>query len=282
MRELNGRVAVVTGAASGMGRAFAERFAAEGMRVVLADVEQGALDLAVRELQQQERDVIGVRTDVTDASAVERLRDEAIEAFGAIHVVCNNAGVLARSDLPRAADGAGDGGLTLWEQPLEDWTWTINVNLWGVIHGIRTFVPVLLEQEEGHVVNTASIAAVMTGERLGIYSATKHAVLALSETLARQLEDTSVGVSALCPGAVRTRITRADRNQPGHERELAPGEAERLMEGGMDPTEVAQMVVDAVRDDRFYIFTHGEEYDEPLRRRTAGILERRNPTNEGN
>jgi NAD(P)-dependent dehydrogenase (short-subunit alcohol dehydrogenase family) len=280
MREFQGRVAVVTGAASGMGRAFAERFAAEGMRVVLADVEERALDVAVSELRQQERDVIGVVTDVSDASAVERLRDEALEAYGAIHLVCNNAGVLARSDLPPSEDGVGQ-GLRLWEQPLEEFTWTFGVNLWGVVHGIRTFVPVLLEQEEGHVVNTASVAAVMTGERLGIYTATKHAVLAVSETLARQLEDTSVGVSALCPGAVRTRITRADRNQPGYEHDLAPGEAERLMEGGMDPTEVAQMVLDAVRDDRFYIFTHGEEYDEPLRRRTAGILERRNPTNEG-
>ena len=194
MRQFSGRVAVVTGAASGIGRAIAERLAAEGMRIVLADVEEPALDVAVHELLQQEYDVLGVVTDVTDAAAVERLRDEALDAYGAIHLVCSNAGVTVRSDRPPNEDGEGTRGLRLWEQPLEEFTWLFGVNLWGVVHGIRTFVPVLLEQEEGHLVNTASEFGLITGEHYGIYTATKHAVVSLSETLARQLAGTPVGV----------------------------------------------------------------------------------------
>ena len=262
-----------------MGRAFAERFAAEGMRVVLADVERPALDLAVQELQQQERDVIGVLADVSDAAAVERLRDEALKAYGAIHVVCNNAGVVAESDLGPRPDTGGQ-RLKMWEQPLEDWQWTFDVNLWGVVHGIRTFVPVLLEQEEAHIVNTASVAGLLSGEGLAIYTATKQAVLVLSESLQRQLADTSVGVSALCPGGVRTRITFANRNQPGHERELAPGEAEATMLNAMAPADVADQVFEAVCDDQFYILSHGDQYDANIRARMEAILERRNPGGE--
>jgi NAD(P)-dependent dehydrogenase (short-subunit alcohol dehydrogenase family) len=276
MREFNGRVAVVTGAASGMGRAFAERFAAEGMRVVLADIEQRALDGAVQELRQQERDVIGVLTDVTDAAAVERLRDEALNAYGGIHVVCNNAGVVAASDLGPFGEQQGE-RMKLWEQPLEDWSWTFGVNFWGVVHGIRTFVPVLLEQEEGHLVNTGSIAGLLTGEGLPIYTATKHGVVVLSEALQRQLASTSVGVSVLCPGGVRTRIAFANRNQPGYERELEPGEAEATMVNGMDPADVAEQVLAAVRNDQFYILSHGDQYDDAIRARAEGIIERRNP-----
>ena len=195
LRQFNGRVAVVTGAASGIGRALAERFAAEGMRVVLADVEEPALAVAVHELLDQERAVIGVVTDVSDAAAVERLRDAALEAYGAIHLVCNNAGVIVNSDRPPAEGGEGIRGLRLWEQSREEFSWLFGVNLWGVVHGIRTFVPVLLEQEEGHLVNTASEFGLLTGEHYGIYTSTKHAVVALSETLARQLAGASVGGS---------------------------------------------------------------------------------------
>ena len=160
LRQFNGRVAVVTGAASGIGRALAERFAAEGMRIVLADVEEPALDVAVHELRERGHDVIGVVTD-----------------------------------RPPAGRGEGSQDLRLWEQPREDFNWLFGVNLWGVVHGIRTFVPVLLEQEEGHLVNTASEFGLLTGEHYGIYTSTKHAVVALSETLARQLAGASVGGS---------------------------------------------------------------------------------------
>ena len=285
MRQFEGRVAVVTGAASGIGRALAERCAAEGMRIVLADVEEPALDVAVHELLKQERDVIGVVTDVSDAAAVERLRDAALEAYGAIHLVCNNAGVTVSSDRPPIEDGEDIRGLRLWEQPLEEFSWLFGVNLWGVVHGIRTFVPVLLEQGEGHLVNTASEFGLLTGEHYGIYTATKHAVVALSETLARQLAGASVGVSVLCPGPVDTRIGLAERNRPGRERgALRPPLAPRGIAGEtvapvdfMAPADVAAQVVEAVRDERFYILTHGDRDDDAIRSRMEGILERRNP-----
>lgn len=282
MRELEGRVAVVTGGASGIGRAIAERTAAEGMRVVLADVEEPALDLAVHELREQGRDVIGVVTDVSDAAAVERLRDEALEAFGAIHLVCNNAGVTVNSDRGPAEAGLG---LRLWEQSHDAFSWLFDVNLWGVVHGIRAFVPVLLEQEEGHLVNTGSELGLLTREHYGIYTATKHAVVALSETLARQLAGSSVGVSVLCPGPVDTRIGVAERNRPGRERETyrpppvrrgAAGETVPPIEF-MDPADVAAQVLEAVRDERFYILTHGDKYDAAIRARMEGILARRHP-----
>lgn len=281
MRQFEGRVAVVTGAASGIGRALAERFATEGMRVVLADVEEPALDIAVRELREQGRDAIGVVTDVSDAAAVERLRDAALEAYGAIHLVCNNAGVIANSDRP-PPDGSRS--LRLWEQEREDFSWLFGVNLWGVAHGIRTFVPVLLQQEEGHLVNTGSELGLLTREHYGIYTATKHAVVALSEVLARQLAGSPVGVSVLCPGPVTTRIGLAERNRPGREHE-APGAtpARRAPAGAiefMDPADVAAQVFEAVRDDRFYILTHGDAYDDAIRSRLEGILERRHPAGD--
>ena len=285
MRQFEGRVAVVTGAASGIGRAMAERCAAEGMRVALGDVEEPALDASVRELRERGHDVIGVVTDVSDAAAVERLRDEALEAYGAIHLVCNNAGVIANSDRPSPE---GSRSLRLWEQDRDDFSWVFGVNLWGIVHGIRTFVPVLLEQEEGHMVNTGSELGLLTREHYGIYTATKHAVVALSETLVRQLAGASVGVSVLCPGPVDTRIGVAERNRPGREGEaLRPPLVRRGAAGEtvpeiefMDPADVAAQVVEAVRDERFYILTHGDTYDAAIRARMEGILERRNPAGD--
>ena len=198
-----GRVAVVTGAASGIGLGLAERFAAEGMHVVMADVEEPALAKAAAELAGAGASVLPVVTDVSDRAAVDALRDAALSAFGAVHVVCNNAGV------------GGPHG-PLWECPPGEWDWVLGVNLEGVMNGVRTFMPVLLEQDAGHLVNTSSIFGVFAGT-LGPYGVSKHAVAALTETLhfnLRSLGVTHVGVSVLCPGAVRTNFGTSARNRP--------------------------------------------------------------------
>jgi NAD(P)-dependent dehydrogenase (short-subunit alcohol dehydrogenase family) len=255
MKQLKGRVAVVTGGASGIGYAMADRFAREGMRIVLADIQADALEEAEGRLRAGGAEVLAVETDVAQPAAVEHLRDRALGAFGAVHVVCNNAGVVARG--------------SVWETTVEDWNWILGVNLWGVINGIRTFVPVLLEQEEGHVVNTASMAGVVAG-LLNSYSVTKQAVVGLSESLYFGLQArgaSNVGVSVLCPGWVRTQIADADRNRPaasGPPAEPSPLEASMtemirgLVESGSDPTEVAGQVLAAIQEQRFYVLTHPE------------------------
>src|SRR5579871_852581 len=239
MREFRDRVAVVTGAASGIGRALAERFAAAGMKVVLADVERQALAAAERALASGGARVLAVPTDVSKASDVEALAQRTLEAFGAVHVVCNNAGVSV-------------GGLA-WEVTLADWEWILGVNLWGVIHGIRTFVPILLRQgEEGHVVNTASMAGLVSGPGIAPYNATKHTVVTLSEALHHELGMASGGkvkVSVLCPGWVNTRILDADRNRPATLGDATPIRPEiaavreqvrQLLESGLAPAAVAR------------------------------------------
>jgi NAD(P)-dependent dehydrogenase (short-subunit alcohol dehydrogenase family) len=258
MDQLAGKVAVVTGAASGIGNALARRFAEAGMRVAMADIEEGALDEAAADLSAGHGadDVLAVVTDVSDGSSVEALRDAVLERFGSFHVVCNNAGV-------------GGGGGPMWTLTEADWAWTLGVNLWGVIHGIRAFVPHLVEQGEGHVVNTASVAGLLSVPMMGPYAATKHAVVGLSETLALdlQLAGSAVGVSVLCPGWVNTRIIDSDRNRPEHLASDSPtlvaGDGARdfvrqLLASGMDPAEVARQVHDAVVDNRFYVITHAE------------------------
>jgi NAD(P)-dependent dehydrogenase (short-subunit alcohol dehydrogenase family) len=201
MELAGGKVAVVTGGASGIGLGMAHRFAAAGMALVIADVQTDALDVARDALEATGCDVLAVRTDVSDMSSVEALRDAALDRFGTVHVVCNNAGV----------GGAGDP----WHGPIATWEWVVGVNLMGVVHGIHAFLPTLEAQGEGHIVNTASMAGITVG-MLGPYSATKHAVAALSESLwfSMQGARTGVGVSVLCPGFVRTNIPTSDRNWP--------------------------------------------------------------------
>ncbi|HEX6487642.1 MAG TPA: SDR family NAD(P)-dependent oxidoreductase [Candidatus Dormibacteraeota bacterium] len=270
MRELPGKVAVVTGAASGIGLAMTQAFLAEGMKVAMADVDPVALDEAAGHLAAGGADVLPVVTDVRDDGAVESLAEAVYERYGAAHVLCNNAGVSAAA--------------APWELTAGEWKWVLDVNLWGVINGTRAFVPRMIEQGEGHVVNTASLAGLITGI-LSAYSVSKHAVVALSEStyLSLRLAGHPIGVSVLCPGFVKTRIWESERNrpadiQPDRESDGLLHEAGRaLVQGGIDPAEVGAAVVDAIKDDRFYILTHpGSEGAVEVRLRD--ILEGRPPT----
>jgi len=263
-----GRVAVVTGAASGIGLALSRRLASDGMRVVMADIEEPALAEAAQVLAAEGGYVLPVPTDVSRAADVEALRDRTLAEFGGVHLVCNNAGVTGP-------------GRMLWEMTQADWDWVLGVNLWGVVNGIRTFVPALLREDAAHIVNTASVAGLVTAA-LGPYSVTKHAVVALSESLHLQLRQRSaaVGVSVLCPGWVRTRILDSDRNRPATVAPppepdavgLAAREAARaLVESGMDPAWVADAVVRAVRTGSFYVLTH-PEMGEAVRLRAEQVL----------
>jgi NAD(P)-dependent dehydrogenase (short-subunit alcohol dehydrogenase family) len=259
-----GRVAVVTGAASGIGLGLAQRFAAERMHVVMADVEEPALSKAAAELSGTGASVLPVVTDVSDRAAVEALRDAAASAFGAVHVVCNNAGV------------GGPHG-PLWECPPGEWDWVLGVNLGGVINGVRAFMPVLLAQDAGHMVNTSSIFGAFAGA-LGPYGVSKHAVTALTETLhfnLRSLGVSHVGVSVLCPGAVRTNFGTSARNRPswagpptvsGSAEQASAERFDRLAAQGASPAEVAGIVVDAIRARRFYILTSGNRDSAVVRR----------------
>jgi NAD(P)-dependent dehydrogenase (short-subunit alcohol dehydrogenase family) len=271
MEQFEGRVAVVTGAASGMGRAFAERFVQEGMKVVLADIEQGALDKAVEELKEAGGDVIGVKTDVSRLEDVERLAARTIEAFGAVHVVCNNAGV--------------ESGATFADIPAETWDWVLGVDLLGTIYGIKTFLPLLREHApDGHIVNTSSIAGLdsyfLTASP---YVAAKHAIVGISETLFHELAAGSeeIGVSVLCPGMIDTQMPWSERNRPDHVPSSLehPSRAQLIeittmgAQNGMPPADVADLVVDAIREKRFYILTHPEAAENAAKNRLKWITE---------
>ena len=269
MDALTGKVAVVTGAASGIGRALAERFLREGMAVALADVEQEALSAAAEALASQ-GDVLAVATDVCDPKAVDDLADRVAERFGTFHVVCNNAGV------------AGHFGRT-WETALEDWRWVLDVNVMGVVHGIRSFVPALVAQGAGHVVNTASLAGWSGVPAMGPYCASKHAVLAISESLRTELEasEAGVGVSVLCPGMLNTGIMSSERNWPDRlgQRPDIPSDPvtqavrEMLVQGttgdGVPPEAAADAVVAAIKANRFVVTTHPDDVTAAAERRLA-------------
>jgi NAD(P)-dependent dehydrogenase (short-subunit alcohol dehydrogenase family) len=273
VQDFQGKVAVVTGAASGIGRALAERCAREGMRTVLADVEQEPLAQAAARLKAAGATVLAVRTDVSRAPEVEVLARTTLEAFGAVHLLCNNAGV--------AADAA------VWETSLTEWEWVLGVNLWGVIHGVRAFVPHMLAQDTPcHVVNTASMAGLIAGPGIGAYKVAKHGVVALSETLYHDLAErgAQVGVSVLCPGIVNTRILESARNRPAEVGAPPAGPRwdalRQLVPAGMPPAQVADAVFAAVREGRFYVLTHPEG-KEAVRARLEDVLQDRNPTLPG-
>jgi len=280
MRDFAGKTAVVTGAASGIGFALAERFAAARMQVVLADIQKDALDRAVEKLEAKQAGVIGVVADTMQKASVQALAERAISAFGKIHILCNNAGVAST----RNAVGTG-----IWEVPDEDWRWVLGVNLHGVVHGLQAFVPHMLAHgEEGHIVNTASLAGLLPGG--GTYGVSKHGVVALTETLCNDLRvrNAKLGASVLCPGMVSTNIIDAERNRPvelKHERGALSEEmrAEELramgraaLAAGKAPSEIAEIVFRAIEENNVYILPH-PAWDDFLKRRFDAILTRKGP-----
>lgn len=286
MQHLAGRVAVVTGGAGGIGRAMGERFAAEGMRVVLADVEEAALEDAVGELRSRSYEVTGVVTDVGRYESVEALRDQALSAYGAVHLLCNNAGI-----------GAGAEGRQ-WEHELNDWRWAINVNLYGVIHGINAFVPGMVASgEEGHVVNTSSgNGGISPLPGTPQYAVTKAAVVTLTECLYAQLQDCGapVGASVLFPGPhmLRTGLFESWRNRPADLAKERPRQTpyptvediERQMDAAgipieyTEPSDVADQVVRGLRAGDFWILPPSDQIDANIRARADSMLARSNPT----
>jgi NAD(P)-dependent dehydrogenase (short-subunit alcohol dehydrogenase family) len=259
MDELTGKVAVITGGASGIGFGLAEAFAAEGMKIVLADIEAAALAGAAGKLRAGGADVHDVVTDVSVEDQVIDLATSTYGHFGTAHIVCNNAGV-------------GGGAGLMWEIPQSGWDWAFGVNFWGVLHGIRAFMPRLVEQDEGHVINTASIAGLKALPFMSPYTATKHAVVGISEALAFELalSSSTVKVSVLCPGFIRTRLMESHRNwpadlgEPQRAEDSPMGEMVRaLVDGGKDPSYLAQRVVDAVKTDRFFILSDDEHAGVP-------------------
>jgi NAD(P)-dependent dehydrogenase (short-subunit alcohol dehydrogenase family) len=253
MELLPGQVAVVTGAASGIGLAMAQRFAAEGLRVVLADVEEPALDKAVLGLRESGAEAVGVLTDVSERSSLDALADAAYGAFGAVHVLCNNAGI----GIPTPTHNIR----------LDDWKWIIDVDLWGPIYGVKTFLPIMEEQGEGHINTTASLAGLIGGGFMGAYNVAKHGAVALMTTLERDLRGrkSPVRASVLCPGPINTDISRHSvsyrpSKAPPKASSAAEGKAgasvQALLDKGMDPDEVGRLVLDGIQRDTFWLLTH--------------------------
>jgi NAD(P)-dependent dehydrogenase (short-subunit alcohol dehydrogenase family) len=277
MKEVEDKVAVITGAASGIGRGMAESFVAAGMKVVLSDIEEGPLAAAIAALRREGADVHGVVTDVSKSEQVEALAAETLRKYGAVHVLCNNAGV-------------GAGGWPGWTTTLDDWHWVLGVNLMGVIHGVHTFMPIMVEQgTEAHVVNTASVAGLISGDALP-YSVSKSAVVALSEGILLDLQRGGFKpkISVLCPGFVNTSIFDSNRNRPS---ELANKSAARIgaradairewfqeqIRQGLSPRAVGDQVLSAIREEQFYILTH-PGWRPHIERRMHNIVSGTNPT----
>jgi NAD(P)-dependent dehydrogenase (short-subunit alcohol dehydrogenase family) len=275
MKELNGKVAAVTGAASGLGRSMALAFAAEGMDLALADVDEVNLSSVQDEVLAKGVRAITIKVDVSNAQQLEVFRDQTLTRLGGVHVVCNNAGVS-----PLGA---------VWENTPADWQWILGVNLWGVIHGVRAFTPHLMKQDEGHIVNTASVAGLISPPGSGAYNVTKHGVVALSESLYHDLRErnSKVGVSVLCPAYVPTGIVDSERNRPKDLPTSTKSEATLAREamlrkavaaGKVSADQVAQAVIAAIRDERFYILTHAR-IKGAIQARMEDVLNDRAPRN---
>lgn len=267
MDSFKGKVAVVTGAASGIGRATATRFAEEGMKVVLADIEEKALAETVKSLSNLGHEVLGVPTDVSRWEAIQSLADETMNAFGAVHVVHNNAGVVVSGPVE--------------ELSISDWEWVLGVDLWSVIYGVKAFLPLIKQAGEGHIVNTASTAGLQATGAIGPYNVAKFGVVALTETLRLELADVDgISASVLCPGAINTQIVNSKRNRDpdsakdhrtsAQEKRFEEGAGALLAQQGKDPAEVADMVFNAIVKDDFWILTH-EEWKNVLKERVAAI-----------
>ena len=264
MDDLRGKVAVITGGASGIGRALAERFAAEGMKIVIADIDEVAMRAVEVQLAEGGTEVLTQVCDTSLEAEVQALADAAMSRFGGAHVLCNNAGVIGKGDA--------------WRSPIAVWDWVIGINLYGVIHGVRAFLPIMEDQGEGHIVNTASMAGLVALPGAAPYNVTKTGVVALSEGLYLELKATGspVRVSALCPGFVKTNLAKGQKwterlgSEPGAAQtpmaQMMDAVLAQGVEEGIEATDVADQVVDAIRTERFWILTHPEMRQVPVER----------------
>ena len=277
MREFQGRVAVVTGGGSGIGAALCRRWAGAGMKVVVADIDLAAAERISTDLAAAGHTAMAAKVDVSRAAEIEQLAESAYRTYGSVDILCNNAGIVPSGRYR-----------PIWEYPLEDWQWALDVNLMGVVHGIRSFVPRMLAQKTpAHIVNTASVAGLVSGAGSPVYSAAKHAVVRATEALYASLRDLGapIGVTLLCPGLVNTRIYESERNRPDNLRPSGGAAAEvpelqavaaELYAHALSPEAVAEQVFDAVNADRLYQIT-SDRYDDAIRDRAHAMLARRNP-----